>query len=54
MNKEKIETQLMDVLEIYFPKGKSKERGKVLLIIALAQQLGVAGVYEKMKEDKLI
>ena len=55
MNKKVIEAEnrVLDYLDKKFPKGKDKRRGEVLVIIALAKEMGVVGAWDKAKEKYL-
>ena len=46
---QKLESDLWDKLEEYFPKGESKERGKAIVLIALAKEMGVQGHADYIK-----
>lgn len=45
-----LEHKIWDLLEEYFPKGKHKDRGKVLVLIALSKELGVQGHVDLLKQ----
>ncbi len=44
-----MEIKLWDKLEEYFLKGENKERGKVLVLITMAKELGVQGHADHIK-----
>lgn len=48
----KMENKLHDALEEYFPKGEHKDRGKALVLIVLAKELGVQGHSDNLKQKQ--
>ena len=50
----KLEYELQDKLEEYFPKGCTKYRGKALVLIAMAKELGVQGHADYIKSKKFV
>jgi len=49
---QELEEQVWDKLEEYFPKGKHKDRGKAMVLIALAKEMGVKGHIEHLKKKQ--
>lgn len=46
----KLESDLWDQLEEYFPKGENKDRGKAMVLIAMAKEMGVKGHADNIKQ----